>query len=823
MRRFMLAIRIGLRLAIPVSCAALLVGFCLLPAATRALQRTQASLTAREVGVRLAAPRAQGSVAHRAPQHVQSKRDGSRRTDSQPLDGSITNPSRRLQGVVTGAVTAGGSAVTLTIATAGDTGQISFSGALGESLGLGFTNVSLGTSTCCGSLVSVLKPDGSTLQPIGALGTNGLDINLPTLPTTGTYTIIIDPQGNTGSVTLTLSDDATDSVSVGGSSTSISIPRIGQNGRVTFSGTAGEHLGLGLTSVTVGSSTCCSGLVSVLNPDGSTLKSAAGFGTNGVDVNFPTLPTSGTYTIFLDPMLSTGSVTLTLSDDVTGSIVLGDPPATFSVTRVGQNARISFDGLTNQQVQITSSNTMGMGCCDTLLSILRPDGSTVTGPVGLTQSGTTTNATLDTNGSHAVFIEPGLATGTITLSLDDQPETGPLASDQTAETGDDTTSSPGNPQPMSPSGLVSFGSFTSDLWTGSETGTVDGLNVVSSTDSGTFALTGVALDASTGSAIQGATVGLTDSGSTTTSTTTDGSGSFAFINMPSGVYGLSVNGSGYGSYQVLNYNYESDTKSQVTAELDTSSQTYDESANPADSSLSTSSAAVSYNSQTRVPPSIRVAFVNRDSQCNRTSIPSNPVVRNYKWDFYVLHVLGPEVGGLGLNELGVKAFESVVQNYAWYNAIHRFAPGGADVDNSTSFQCFKPEFPVRRDVLRNWRIWLYDVLPTRVAAPGGNLQLTQFRGGSHQVCSGDSEFPADGNVLSQNDLVEMSQNCAYSDWKPIVNYFYTGHVVNGQAPPNPTTSFSRPSGGVALNFVSKVGGSPVGWSYVLQRLSLIHI
>lgn len=236
-------------------------------------------------------------------------------------------PIRRLMSIVTGSIAVGGSPYTLTIATSGDTGQITFSGTAGEHLGLAITGVSFGTSSCCSSFASVQGPSG-TLKSLTAFGTSGLDVALPTLPSTGTYTIVIDPQGNTGSATLTLSDDIAGSVSVGGSSTTVTTTRAGQNARISFTGTAGEHLGFALTNVTIGTSGCCSAIASVVRAsDESLVQSLIAFGTSGAQVNVKPLPADGTYWIVLDPGTlntgDTGSATVTLSDDVATTVSVG--------------------------------------------------------------------------------------------------------------------------------------------------------------------------------------------------------------------------------------------------------------------------------------------------------------------------------------------------------------------------------------------------------------------------------------------------------------------------------------------------------------------
>ena len=138
-----------------------------------------------------------------------------------------------------------------------------------------------------------------------------------TLPVAGTYTILVDPQStSTGSITLTLYDvpaDLTGTITPGGSSVTVSPATPGQNAQRTFSGTANQRISLDMTSVSIGSSYCCSTLVSVLKPDGSTLVSPFYVGLAGLYMDTVTLPSTGTYTLLVDPQSAgTGSMTLTL-------------------------------------------------------------------------------------------------------------------------------------------------------------------------------------------------------------------------------------------------------------------------------------------------------------------------------------------------------------------------------------------------------------------------------------------------------------------------------------------------------------------------------
>jgi hypothetical protein len=56
---------------------------------------------------------------------------------------------------------------------------------------------------CNGMNFSILKPDGTSLANKGTCGNASL--NNQTLPTTGTYTVFVNPGANSGGATFTLS------------------------------------------------------------------------------------------------------------------------------------------------------------------------------------------------------------------------------------------------------------------------------------------------------------------------------------------------------------------------------------------------------------------------------------------------------------------------------------------------------------------------------------------------------------------------------------------------------------------------------------------
>ena len=93
-----------------------------------------------------------------------------------------------------------------------------------------------------------------------------------TLGTTGTYTIKVDPVSfAVGSQTLRLYDvpaDPSGTVTIGGSSLTLTTTTPGQNASATFSGTSGQHATVHLTGSWVGWVT-----VRLLGTDGTVLTS----------------------------------------------------------------------------------------------------------------------------------------------------------------------------------------------------------------------------------------------------------------------------------------------------------------------------------------------------------------------------------------------------------------------------------------------------------------------------------------------------------------------------------------------------------------------
>jgi hypothetical protein len=158
--------------------------------------------------------------------------------------------------------------------------------------------------------VYLKKPDGTTLESVFFIGSGFIDVQ--TLPTTGTYTILVDPSdAAVGSVNVTLYDvpaDLTGSVTIGGSALNVAPSIPGQIANITFEGTSSQQVTVHITSSNL---SCVA--VTLKQPNGSTLTTKSSCAAD-FNLTTQTLPTTGTYTIKIDP---SGSNTGNLNVDVT--------------------------------------------------------------------------------------------------------------------------------------------------------------------------------------------------------------------------------------------------------------------------------------------------------------------------------------------------------------------------------------------------------------------------------------------------------------------------------------------------------------------------
>lgn len=313
---------------------------------------------------------------------------------------------------VTGSLTADGPSLTLTTGVPGQDARATFAGTAGQKLNLQINPVTIPAST-----VLINNPDGTALVQQTSVDARGWFIELPDLPQSGTYTVLVVPVSEaTGSVTLTLLTAAPISIAPDGSSVQVNITTPNQRPRLIFNGTAGQRVSLNVPTLTISQIT-----VQILRPDGTQLSSNVLFSSGASRFIEPqTLPSTGAYTIVITPSnaFATGNMTLALYDvpaDISGTIEIGGASVPLTISTPGQNATLTFNATSGQQVTVRlTGNTIST----VTVSLLRPNGTTVTSLTRTTSSFDLTTQTLTVSGTYTIRIDPfGATTGSINVRV----------------------------------------------------------------------------------------------------------------------------------------------------------------------------------------------------------------------------------------------------------------------------------------------------------------------------------------------------------------------------------------------------------------------
>ncbi len=347
--------------------------------------------------------------------------------DVQALPGAgeyalVVNPQSSYTGALTltlydvppdvgGTIATDGSAVPLALNVPGQNARLGFEGHAGDRF-----VVNVGGGLSGSAYVSIVGPTG-TVGGRTLVGSTGGLLDLRTLDASGHHELVVDPQvAATGALSVSLyavPPDPSQPIVPGGPPVTASVAAPGQNARLTFDGTAGRLISLQLTNVSIASA-----YVSVLAPDGSALVRNVLVGTAGAFVDARPLPSSGSYSILVDPIGSnTGAMTLTLHDvppDVSAELVAGGPTLTVALATPGQNARLTFQGTAGRRASFVLSS---VSIASSQVTILRPNGSTL---AALLVSATGRSFTLDLNatGTYVVVVDPrAAATGEMTFRL----------------------------------------------------------------------------------------------------------------------------------------------------------------------------------------------------------------------------------------------------------------------------------------------------------------------------------------------------------------------------------------------------------------------
>jgi hypothetical protein len=237
----------------------------------------------------------------------------------------------------------------VTITQPGQSASLTFIGTTGEYLNL-MVDAAYQTTVS----VTVYYPSGALFSSFTVPGNYMMKYPFfRAMQTSGFYTVTLTPaNGGTGTYVLSLSTAQLGTTSLNGESVPFTITRIGEDARVSFIAGAGQLINVGLAR----SSGSLSADMALITQYDTTLYNVSLSAGSGQDMDTPPLPMNGFYTIRINPWpfvySSFSTFTVTVSTPLTGVLALDGPSQTVTVTRLGQDARLTFSANAGQLVNI---------------------------------------------------------------------------------------------------------------------------------------------------------------------------------------------------------------------------------------------------------------------------------------------------------------------------------------------------------------------------------------------------------------------------------------------------------------------------------------
>ncbi len=266
--------------------------------------------------------------------------------------------------------------------------------------------------------VSLYNPNGTLRTSFSGAWSMTADINDLVA---GTYTVLVAPRNAaTGSLQVTMAGGLVGVLPANGTSQSFSSNVPGQGAYLTFAANAGDDLALALTGITFSSTYYAYAYIT--RPNGSTLSTPTCTQTTGAcSTSLRNLPDTGTYRIRVSPggfspVYSTMSFTITLSQDVTGTLTLGTP-LNVTLDVPGRQALLTFTATSGQSLALIMSSVATTPAGTYVdMDVFNPSGTQIVDSGG--SSGATSNLSSLAAGTYEVLIAPrDAATGTLQVKI----------------------------------------------------------------------------------------------------------------------------------------------------------------------------------------------------------------------------------------------------------------------------------------------------------------------------------------------------------------------------------------------------------------------
>ena len=327
----------------------------------------------------------------------------------QPADGVKMSGNVALSAELTGSL-ASGMPQALGPTRPGQLARYAFTGNAGDSTSVKLDAVA-NTPSSQYLRLYVYKPDGTAYSSVNANSGSSAIINIPSLPATGTYTVVVDPwYGAAWQGTLLL--DPGTAIAVDGPTVSPTTSNAGESLRYTLPLTAGQRVEFGLRGLTYGAPNSGTTYATLYGPTGSAVMSPGCVTGSGCEALLASAPSTGAYSLIVTPpgASTIAGGTFALSTALAGTFVIGDPAQAVAITRPGQTARYTFSGTAAQLLRINWTSAVVSDGSSVRVTVLNPDGSTLTLSSFLNgANGGLDIPSLPTSGTYTVVFDPAYA------------------------------------------------------------------------------------------------------------------------------------------------------------------------------------------------------------------------------------------------------------------------------------------------------------------------------------------------------------------------------------------------------------------------------
>jgi YD repeat-containing protein len=324
----------------------------------------------------------------------------------------------------TGRVSIGGAPLTVVIASAHKIAMVLFDGELGQQISLQTSGNTFPSEYCNTGTISLMGP-GPNNTSVGTFDFC-TGANLVALPQTGTYTLIVTPNGaDTGKLTIRLQSAATvvAPITIGGAAVTVATTVPAQQAQLNFTTSSANQVVSVEVSGYAYPSSC---LLASLVLTGPAPPAVVGQTNLCAGANAFTLPIAGSYSITVQAYgTDTGHVTIKLQNapTVMAAISIGGAAVTVTTTVPAQIAQLTFKSSSaNQIVSVeVSAYSVPSDCYGAQLVLTGPaPANPQIGSANLCAGATA--FTLPTVGTYTLTVQPyGTDTGHVTIKLQNAP------------------------------------------------------------------------------------------------------------------------------------------------------------------------------------------------------------------------------------------------------------------------------------------------------------------------------------------------------------------------------------------------------------------